>query len=259
MAGETTTVLAPGAPGAPGQPGAAGTPPERTPEAEAEAARQAAETRDAEWQAKFDQLQEDINRVKSAKDHEINSLKDQYEQHRQQLETALDEARTASLNDVDKSKYLVQRSQEKLEEANRKIGEANQRMQNADAMAKAMSFFVNAGVPLEELILDQDPGTLAASGYTAMQKQLKAQRDEITQLKANPGASNQQPPKPPGEHTPQQVAGGGTGAPANTNWPELLNTLSTQLGRKVSEEDVWRMVEKGTLNPAILPRPQESS
>lgn len=222
---------------------------------EGEAAVVGAGSQDADLATKVERLETDMNRLRGIKDREVEKVRRDAEDARRKYEADLDAAKMAGMDDNARTKYELERTKARLQEAELKVQAAEAARAQIEATKQAADWFTQVmGIPSAELVLDQGIETLVASGYAAMKKQQDQLTKELAKLKGGTAAAPVTPK--PGEVTPPQVANTQGGAATGNTWPTLLKALSDKLGRKVSEEDVWRMVERGQLAPSILPQPK---
>jgi len=191
--------------------------------------------------------EQDINNLKSSLQRQMSQREQEWQQQRAQLESELNKARMASLDDDEKKEFQRNLEAEQSSQWRTIAQQKEQELQQLQAAQNYKDFFVAQGVPADNLVTDQGLDALVASGWHGIQKAMselkaKVKEYETTHMTSVPTPQNNQ------ADSSQRTPLAASPAPAGNgpNWNDLIK----QYG---SAEEVYKLVEAGDLSPSIIP------
>jgi hypothetical protein len=187
-----------------------------------------------EYEGKLSQAMQDLNNVKSSLQKRESQITREKDQQIEQLRKQMHEVRMSGMDDTQRKAYESQLINEEYEQTRQKLAEYERKTAEYQQMLDAQEFFLKKGVPADKIILNQGYETLVQSGWDWV-------TDELTRLR-----QPQQQQVAPLKTAPSVVTDKST--PSNgTTWAELRTLYG-------SDENVYRLIEQGQLDPSILPR-----
>lgn len=190
----------------------------------------------ADWEAKLQKTTDDLNKMKSTFQKREAELQAKYQQEQAELRRQLNETRLQGMDADQRKKYEEQMKMEELQRLQSEQSSLSAKLQEQAQILDAVQFFVQRGVPYDQLIVNQGYNTLTQSGWDWIDGELKRLRDAQTTAKP-------ESPRKPAPSVVTDKASPSTG----TTWAQLRK----QYG---SEENVYQMIEQGLLDPSILPK-----
>jgi hypothetical protein len=192
----------------------------------------------AEYEQKVAQMQQDLNNMKSSLQKREYQQSQQYQQQVSDLQKQLREVRMQGMDETQRKAYEVQLQAEEYQTLQQRLEEQERKNQEFEQMLGAQDFFIKKGVPADKLILNQGYETLVQSGWDWVSERLAQLQQQVT------SPTKQEPA--PLKTAPGVVTDKGLPASGST-WTELRKLYG-------SDENVYRLIEQGTLSPSILPR-----
>lgn len=149
-----------------------------------------------ELQKKYER---DIANLKSTFDKRDADQKKLLAQRDEEYNKKLRELETRGMDETTRKAYEEAHKADEFQRIAQENSTLQQKLQEQQAMQNYQQFFaVESGVPLNELVLDQGPEALAASGWQAIQKRTVALQQENEALKKGiKPAAEKQLPEPP--------------------------------------------------------------
>jgi len=180
----------------------------------------------------------DLSQLKSSLQKRESKLTREWQEREAAYKRQLEELAVQNMDEDERKVYESKRAAREIEDLRARVREAEVQSEQAKASYAAIAFFMDKGVPLEELTIDDDYETLVQSGWDWIET-------ELTRLRS----SSKKPPKKkeelPKSEAPEVVTT--TGAPPKKpGWDELTKKYG-------SMEEVFRLVEQGDLPPTIIP------
>lgn len=185
--------------------------------------------------AKYEQ---DVRNLKSASDKRLHQASTEWQQKEEQLRHELQEVRLSTMDEDARAKYLREIDQTRARELEKKATQAERTAADYEASLSAIAYYTNLGVPLSELALNEGYDALFQSGF----KYITTQYKKATAAPAAPATTT--PPLPP--TAPGVVT-------SNGSTPNLKPTMADLVKTYGDMETVYRLVEQGRLDPAIIP------
>lgn len=189
--------------------------------------------------------QQDLNQLRASlqrdADRRIQQVQAQAAQREQALQQQLSQVAMQGMTDQQRQQYQAQQQQAYYQQLEQQNQQYQQSLAEQQARQSYTAYFTQQmGVPIAELNLGGTVDELNASGWGYIQA-------EMGRLRGTAPAGQQQaePQGPPGG-VPEVVTTAGTQS-AGATWPELTARL------KMTEEQIYRAVEVGTLPSDILP------
>jgi len=212
------------------------TPEALDPTATAANAAPAAPQVDADVQAlkqKLETYELDIRKLKSTYDRKFAETQKEWQRKEEGLRREAEELRLNSMDEEARKKYIAEKERNRLLELETKASQASTVESDYQASLGAIQHFTSLGVPLTELVLDKGYDELFQSGYAFITKEYKSLK-----------TTTQVPPLPP--TAPAVTTTTGSTPNLKPTWDDLVKTYG-------SVEAVYRGVESGRLDPAIIP------
>lgn len=185
--------------------------------------------------AKF---QQDINNLKSSFQKSEFQLRKEMEEQRKAYDAHVRELTLKSMDAESRKKFEAEELVEKNRNYEAEALAAKQALAEMEQKNQYRDFFVSNGVPLSELATDKDLTTLVNSGWAAWKKKTDDLEKQLAKLQKQ--GSDDDEVKPP------EVSTAKGKPPAKATWADLIKKYGT-------EENVWKLIDLGKLDPAILP------
>jgi hypothetical protein len=186
----------------------------------------------AKIKAQLDKYEQDIRNLKSVSDKRVHEMTQDWQRRESELRKQNEELRLASMDEASREKYLQEVERQRLKDLETKAQEAARVQDDYGASLGAIKYYTSLGVPLTELVLDQGYDALFQSGFKYVTEQYKQAKE------------NKTPPLPP--QAPPVATVNGT-------VPNLKPTEEDLVKKYGSMEMVYRLVEQGRLDPAVIP------
>lgn len=186
-------------------------------------------------QSKLSKYETDINNLKSFSDKRLNEYQKQYQSTIEDLQKQLMEARLATMPEDQRNEYMAQMADQERAELYEQVNQAQQLKAEFEESQKAIAYFLQQGVPLNELVVDKGYEALYQSGFGFI-------TNEYQKLKSS--SQTKVPSLPP--QAPPVDTGTGTPPPSGPTWADL----EAKYGGR---EQVYRYVESGRLPASIIP------
>jgi flagellar biosynthesis GTPase FlhF len=184
-------------------------------------------------------FEQDINNMKSSFQKTETQLRKEMVEQRKAYEASLREVRLSKMDEEERKKYEAQELAERNKNYEEEARLAKLALMERDQKDQYRDFFTSVGVPLSELVIDQDLETLVNSGYKAWKKKTDALEKKIAQMEKGKTDDDEITPPPVDSNTKGNP-------PKPTTWKELQKAYG-------SEEAVYRLIEQGQLPASILP------
>lgn len=175
----------------------------------------------------------DIAGLKSSLQKQQAELQRNWESEREQYEEQLIRLKTASMDDDERTAFERSLLEERLEKERQRRAELEARLQEQQAAQSWATWFVENGVPLAEL------------DTTSYQSVFETGMNKLAEMAQNAQRQTAAPSSPPAPKAPKVAVDTGTVSSGPT-WSELVD-------RYGSQENVYRAVEQGWLDPTIIP------
>ena len=203
-----------------------------------------------DWKARFEELDSKFEQVNTKFERDISQLKSslqknaaedkkKWEQEKADYERKLQETQMAGMSESDRKAYQEQMATQRLHQMEDENNRLKMQMTETQQRQGYAQWFIQNGVPIDNLAMSGSVQELVDSGWAA----LKKQKDDLEmQLSKVQGSDKTKPSQsPPNVIQPQ----GGVPVSGPT-WPELMKKYGGQ-------EQVYKLVEQGTLPPSIIP------
>ncbi len=185
-------------------------------------------------------LAKDINQVKSTLQRQIAEREKEFKTREKEFQRKLEELQKQGMDAETLKKYEAQLVETRAQEVEREKLAVEASQNEIKNTVAAMQYFVQKGVPVTELVLDQGYDALYASGMNWIFTKF----DELQNQAATP-------PKKKVTRIDAPEVALEKGAPATTGptWADLIKLYG-------SEEQVYTYVESGQLPSTIIPKPK---
>jgi len=182
----------------------------------------------------------DISNLKSSLQKDFAAAQQKWDAERREWQTRFDAVQTADMDEATKANYERDRERERYGELETRFGDLQRQLEEAQAMQGYSAWFTRMGVPPKDLVLNQGIEGLLASGWSYLE-------DELGRLR-NPAPAPAPVAPPPQPPVAPNVLSGVSGSPMSAPTIEkLVKDASDRLGRPVTEEEFWRMVDNQQL------------
>lgn len=196
-----------------------------------------AEKQRAELERKLNQYENDIRALKSASDKRLNDAQKNWEAQQRQWQKELQTLRMASMDDDERKQYEASLASERQQEIEQELEQLRTNVREYQANLNAVQYFLQQGVPADQLVIDQGYDALFTSGMTWMANEVKRVHSSSQPSAAQPNALP----------TPPVVAAASSGVPnVKPSWQDLRNKYG-------SDEQIYRLVEAGLLPGDLIP------
>ena len=194
---------------------------------------------DVEQQLKA-KYEKDISALKSSLQRQTAQVSADWQKRYGELQQQFHQTRMQSMTGEERERYERQLESEELQSLQSKLAETENEKQVMSQTFNAYGFFVQQGVPADKLNLAEGYDAVVSAGWEHLTSELARLRQ---------AASNPQPQQPiqpaplkpaPGVITDKGTPGGGT------TWTALRAQFGT-------DEQIYRAVEEGRLDPSIIP------
>lgn len=211
-----------------------------TPPADAESAAMAA--RQAELENQVLKTTEDLNRIKSTFQRREAEQQREWADREKAYQIELERLRVSGMDEEQRKAYEASASSRRLQELEQQMNALQEQKAQTDAMLKAQNWFLTQGVPADRLNLD--------GGYEEMWNSgMEYLTSELHRLRTQPPATSTPAQPRPAQQAPPVVTTTATPAYTGPTWADLVKTYG-------SEEEVYRLVETGRLDPKTIPMPR---
>lgn len=190
-----------------------------------------------DYAEKLSQYEKDINNIKSAMQKREAQLQREFAERERLLVERLDELSTQTMTDEEKAAYQKRKESERFKGMEAELMTAKQQAEEIRATNEALQFFLAEGVPASELNVGEGYDALTESGW----KWIKA---ELKRLRA--ATSKPETKKTDKKEAPDVVTKTGAPPSGGPTWEDLEKKYGSQ-------EEVYRLVEQGLLDPTIIP------
>jgi len=213
-----------------------------------------------EYDSKFSTLSQKLaqreRELQSESDRRISAVQNKYQQEIEAMENQMNELMLANLDENERTKYQQSVVSRKISRAEQRAAEAEEKLRSMQMMQDNINGFTALGVPLDKLDRSS-PDNLFRSGWQAVQEELATLRAGAAAAPAaSTPAATQEAKKPESKPVPKRTigeAGARGSAPAPPSFAQVKESVGKQLGRDLSDEDFYRLVETGQVPPSILP------
>lgn len=180
----------------------------------------------------------DIAALKSSLQSQQAKAEREWSKKEQDYQRQLEEFRMGTMDEKDRELYRQKLNENRAQE----LWEQNQvlqmQIQEAQARQNYTNWFLNQGISLEKINVTGTTQELVDSGWQAMSERMKELETKVSQP-----INNQVQP----QTTPPKIVQPQGGAPVSgPTWSDLIAKYG-------SMEQVYSLVENGTLPPSILP------
>jgi hypothetical protein len=201
--------------------------------------------------------------VQSSLQSQIAELQRQQEAERLSWQDRLAALETKDMDEVGKASYRAQRFEEQAVQASQRLSQLQSQLDQYSKVPQYIQLFTEIGVDPRSLVMDQGVEALVNSGWQGVITLMEDYRSkaEAASQAAPAGAPSPAPAPAPGlpgvpqtTFTPPAVASTtGAASTLGATWPDVLRAVGGSVGRDVTIEDVYRMIETGQLSPSIIP------
>ena len=192
--------------------------------------------------------EEDIRKLKSTYDKQLDQTRRQFEAEQKKLQEELQKAKLSTMTDEQKAQF---ERQLELEEAQRWREEAmkyKQQIEEQEVRSNYAQYFQEMGVPKEQLNMNGDLNALVQSGWEGVQNQLTSMKTKLAELE-----NLQQQPSQPVSQTQQPMPQQRTPITSQPNSPAPKVTWADIRKQYPNEEEFYTKLERGEIDPRIIP------
>lgn len=205
---------------------------------------------------------QDMDSLRSTLDRSRSAALSEKDAELEAAEARMHAAVTANLDEADALKYTQQVQEQKIEMLKNRLAQADARseaMVNMDSWTRG---FMQMGVRYDQ-IDRSSPETCIQTGYAAIEANRQGDLAKITEMEntirqlqaakeaGTPPGTTPVTPRAP-EAPPTLGTQTGTAPSQVKTIGQLLTSLESQLGYKVSEDEMWSMINSGQLSQNIL-------
>jgi len=214
---------------------------------------------------RFRQMQQkyesDISNLKSSLQQDKHRSEQEWKQRYESLESAYHQLNMSGMNDAQKASYERDYYANKYQTLQKESSDLKGQLGEHESFGDAVSAFAQLGVGLDRLNLKNGLKGVVESGWAAVGEDLVNLRQEMKSSKSKATAAGAPAPEAPtkgklapGPKSPPKTVGKSGGGAVGKTWGDTISSAERILGRTgLTEEDIWRAVENGDLDPKILP------
>lgn len=203
----------------------------------------------------------DISNLKSSLQKDKSRSEQEWKQRYESLESAYHQLNMSGMNDAQKASYERDFYANKYQTLQKESNDLKGQIGEHENFGDAVSAFSQLGVGLDRLNLKNGLKGVVESGWAAVGEDLVTLRKEMKDAKTKTSTTTKEAPasdtkgKPaPGPKSPPKTSGKAGGTSVGKTWGDTITSAERLLGRtNLTEEDIWRAVENGELDPKILP------
>jgi hypothetical protein len=185
--------------------------------------------------------EQDIARIKSTFDKRDADQKKLLAQREEEFNKKLRELEVRGMDENTRKQYEEAHKQDEFQKIAQENTQLQQKLQENELIRNYQQFFVESGVPLSELTLDEGPEALAASGWQAIRLQKQQMEEELKRYKSGKPPEEKVLPEPPDTLNHNDK----TASPM-----QLQDAIKKYAGG--DEEKFYQLVEKGQLPTSVL-------
>src|SRR3990167_1679030 len=119
----------------------------------------------AEYETKLQAASQDLNKLKSTLQKQQAEQAKQYEEKQRRLEKQLQEVRMSNMDEGQRKQYETQLQTEEYQNLQTQLQELNQKNHELSVSFEAQNFFLQNGVPANQLVLNQGYDVMVNSGW----------------------------------------------------------------------------------------------
>jgi hypothetical protein len=186
--------------------------------------------------------EKDLRQMQSSLQSGFSKQQQEWQQERESWRKQVDDIQLKDLDEGERTKYELQRANERLNEVQNRAQELEAKYQNESLKIQYANQFIEMGVDPKGLVLGQGLEELVASGWAKVMEELQTLRQSRTQ----PAASAPSPARPAANAPqPTNVVTGVSGSPVTgISIEKMIEDVGKRIGRPdLKEEEFWRLVE----------------
>jgi len=185
--------------------------------------------------------EKDINGLKSTLQRREAQVNADWQKKYDGLQRQFHETRMSSMTDDERERYERQLESEEMQSLQSRLTEIESEKNLMGQTFNAYSFFVQQGVPANKLNLAEGYDAVVSTGWEHLTSELALLR----QTAANPQPQLPIQPITPLKEAPRVITDKGVPA-TGTTWAALRANYGT-------DEQIYRAVEEGRLDPSVIP------
>jgi len=190
----------------------------------------------------FERAQQDLNKMKSSFQRNEAKAQQEWQQRQSEYEREIERLRVSTMDENQRKEYEASAGTRRAQELEQQLAEYQNIATEAQSMLKAQQWFIAKGVPITELDLENGYDSLWNSGMEFITNDYERLRSSsLTPPSAPAPAAPQKPPV-----APEVVTQTNTPAFSGNTWADLEKMYGSQ-------ENVYRLVETGQLDPSVIP------
>jgi hypothetical protein len=191
--------------------------------------------------------EQNIARLKSTYDKREAQLKREADQRDREFSEKLKALELRGMDDAQRKAYEEEHRNDETQRLATEKAQLEKQLADFQVMQNSQKFFLDNGVPLSQLDLENGPEALAASGWQAMQARTLALQKELEEIKKGKPAGEKEIKQPPDTITHGSI---------QANQTSLVDAIKKYAGG--DEDRFYSMIEKGQIPASILNLPKEA-
>lgn len=192
------------------------------------------------YEAEVEKYKQDLNKTKSSLQKQMAQQEKEWKKRETELNRKIQEAAMAGMDEDARAKYERDLVNEKLQSAQERENEIERLQSEFQATTDALKYFISQGVPYDQLVLGDGYDALYQSGMTWIM-------NEFNRLKSEQSTASTKTKVKELRKAPEVTTNNSTPPFDGQSWTDLKKSLGK------SEEEIWQMVEQGTLSPDAIP------
>jgi len=189
----------------------------------------------------------DIAQIKSTFDKKEAERLKEAQRKEEEWNRRLKEVELRGMDEEARKKYEAEHKEDEFRKLAQEKTQLQQQLEQQKMVLDYQKFFMDRGVPLSELSLDNGPEELARSGWEAIGNQTKKLQAELEALKAGKAPQQDKEIKEPPE-----TLSHGDKTPSATSLTDAIKKYAAG-----DEERFWKGLESGSIPKSVLPAKKE--
>jgi len=189
----------------------------------------------------------DIAQLKSTFDKKESERLKEAQRKEDEWNRRFKEVELRGMDEEARKKYEAEHKDDEFRRLSQEKSQLQQQLEQQKMVLDYQKFFMDRGVPLSELSLDNGPEELARSGWEAIGNQTKKLKDELEALKAGKAPQQDKEIKEPPE-----TLSHGDKTPSATSLTDAIKKYAAG-----DEERFWKGLESGSIPKSVLPAKKE--
>ena len=216
-----------------------------------------------DWKTKYDEMTAQLEEIKQNAERDIRGTKSslqsqiaerdrQFDEERRQWNEKLVGLETKDLDEIGQAKYNATHYRTQAEQASQQIAQMRAELEQAGKVPQYIQLFTDLGISPKQLVVDQGVEELVNSGWRGVVSVIEGLRQAQASAATTPAPAAPAPGLP---HLQAPAIASQTSAASTmgSTWSDVLKAVEASVGRPVTQEDVYRMIEVGQLSPSIIP------